>query len=276
MKTLTRTPRGTLTLPQIDIGGRTIIAYDPARAFEVCEAVANGKTLSEVLDNPGMPARSTWYRWVMLYPELAKAYDAARKISAEAMEDTLLLMVGELKDGTREMSRLLIQRYQIAMAQLRWSAERRDPARFGERKEQAIVVPIQINTTLDLGQGSVSSDLIGNVYEVRATVEAQDGHQRPDPDPSGAYMDDASEEAALQDPEDLGDPFGLPPVPKRKTPALFRQKVIKPPPPEGVPARIRPRNGKPFREKSPARIKQQQTIAARKAKEKEQDNGETS
>lgn len=189
---------------QTKVGSRQLTGYDAGAALRVCEAIAGGKKLTEALQEPGTPSRPTWYRWLMLYPELNKAYEAARQISAEAFEDDLLAMVDVLKNDQLDMSKLLVQRYQIAMVQLRWSAEHRNPAKFGNKQEIQVQIPIQINTTLDLGQGKTSTDVIGNIYDITAVVQ----QENPDEnivDATGEVLDGDEEGDNLS-----GDPFGVP------------------------------------------------------------------
>lgn len=161
-------PKAERGMPSITIGGRHITAYQPDIALEVCEKVAEGATLRETLDLPGAPARSTWYRWCMLYPDLKIAYDIARAISAEGMEEDMLEAAKTLLTGGRAgLTALQLDAIKAGMAQLRWSAARRDPAKFAERPQVQTVIPVQINTTLNLGQAGAPA-VRGSIYKMLA------------------------------------------------------------------------------------------------------------
>lgn len=144
------------------------------------EGIASGKTLTALLKEDGMPPRTTFYRWLTIYPELNKTYEAARELSAQSFEEEALDMARTLK-GPNEFSGTKVKMYEVAMAQLRWSAARRDPKRYGQRQEASLIVPIQINTTMDIGgngsagltldnpsgSGSASPD---SVYHIEAIL----------------------------------------------------------------------------------------------------------
>lgn len=189
---------------------RDLVTYDAEKAQYVCEEIAKGRTLSEIMktDAEIVPSRPTWYRWLVLYPELKKLYDAARELSASAFEDEMLDMARTLK-GPNEFTQVKTTQYQIALQQLRWSAARRDPSRYGEKQSINLMVPIQINTTLDMGPGAggTSTADYDNVYAL------QPGAARRDPD------DEDPQEERFEDPSP--DDFLAPA--KVSKPRVFRQ-----------------------------------------------------
>lgn len=147
--------------------GRWVTKYDATIALRVVERIAAGELLKDILqEDSGLPHRSTFHRWVVTYPELNRAYMAARELSASAFEEEAIGMARAIREepgtGTK------VRAYEVAMNQFRWSATRRDPAKFAEHATTSIRVPIQINTVLDLGQGDTVSDQ--GVYELTATV----------------------------------------------------------------------------------------------------------
>lgn len=156
---------------QEQFGKRSIAKYAPELALEICEKVAKGKILTEVCKGDGMPNRTTFWRWVMLYKDVAVAYQAARELSAQSLEDEALKMARELKEQTG-FTTVRVRAYDIAMQQLRWSATRRDPSKYGQKAKETITVPIQINTTLDLG-GNMSDGQ--GIYTIKAEIVAPTG-----------------------------------------------------------------------------------------------------
>jgi hypothetical protein len=164
-------------MPKMQIGSRSITAYDPGLALRVCEEIAEGKFLSDVLKMDGLPCRATWYRWCMLYPDLKTMYETARAISAEGFEEDLLARAKEmLHGGIVGLTALRLDEIKTAMTQLRWSAARRDPSKFAERPAVQLAIPIQINTSLDL-EGKLGGGGTPNVYSISVTrdvAEAED------------------------------------------------------------------------------------------------------
>jgi hypothetical protein len=168
-------------------GGRYVTAYDPAVALRVCERLAEGETLKAICTAPKegeegwevgedgepkpwpFPARQTFHRWVVNHAELARAYAAARELSAHSMEEEAVDMARALVKEPGNAQK--VRAYDVAMNQLRWSASKRNPRVFSERGAVSFVVPIQINTTLDLGEGGAATAKdYPDIYTVEATV----------------------------------------------------------------------------------------------------------
>lgn len=157
-------------LAKVEVGGRQMTAYDPAIALQIVEKVAEGGTLSKICaKGTGMPTRITFLRWAVNNPDLAKALAVAFELSARSLEEEALDAARHISenpiDGTNVRAR------EVKLQQLRWSAERRDPKTYGNRGAISIRVPVQINTTMDLGSdgGSVTAEH-PNIYTLTSKV----------------------------------------------------------------------------------------------------------
>lgn len=140
--------------------------YNPETALAICERIAEGETLSAICKpGSGLPSRQTFHRWVVQFPELSRAYSAARELSAHSLEEEALDTARVLKTQKGRLGAAGIRALDVAMNQLRWSAARRNPRVYSERAATTVTVPIQINTSLGLGGGTVD-----NVYQLRAEV----------------------------------------------------------------------------------------------------------
>lgn len=146
-----------LHLPRTQVGNRWFTRYDPEIALDIIIHITEGETLASICaKGSGRPATSTFYRWAREHKELRDAYQAAKEISAFAFEDEALetARTSYQNPGTNEKLRAA----NMLIDQLRWSAARRNPASFNDRGNQALIVPINIQTTLDVGdENSVSS-----------------------------------------------------------------------------------------------------------------------
>lgn len=164
-------------------GGRFVTAYSPEVALEICEQIAEGRTLKEICSQKDKyPARQTFHRWVVAQPELARAYAAARELSAHALEEEALLLADEL--AGQLVPKEQIRAYEVAMNQYRWSAGKRNAAVFSDKAPAKIQVPIQINTTIDLGAGDARQGTQDhpNIYALEAEVVYEsEGPERWDP-----------------------------------------------------------------------------------------------
>lgn len=154
--------------------------YNPEVALAIVERIAEGETLNDICKSgTGLPARSTFRRWVIAYPELSRAYSAAREVSAHSLEEEALDLARELKNpaGRKKLTPTEIRALDVALDQLRWSATRRNPKVYSERGSINITVPIQINTSLDLAGPQVS-----DVYQLKANVELPQNQEQVEHD----------------------------------------------------------------------------------------------
>lgn len=205
-----------------------VIGYESGVALKVLERMAEGETLASVCREDGMPSRVTVWRWVQLHPEFARAFDAARTLSAMAFEEKALGLAIKLKDKAADLTGTMVRAYEVAMGQFRWSAARRDPGKYAQQNTVNLSVPIQINTTLDLGTapGSRNTKEYPDIYRIEAKVapEVLDG------DYSEADMtapQDAPEDVSTPIRRDL--PKARPPRPRKihlKGPSKPRGKAL--------------------------------------------------
>lgn len=87
-----------------------------------------------------------------------------------SLEERALALANELEHG--EQNHVKTRALDVAMQQYRWSAARRDPAKFGDKVATHVRVPIQINTTLNLGEDIAGDSTPDhpNVYTLEAEV----------------------------------------------------------------------------------------------------------
>ena len=156
---------------QEQFGSRSITKYSPELALKICEKVAEGNTLLDICKGAGMPHRTSFQRWVMLYKDVAVSYQAARELSAQSLEDEALGLARELS-GPNNFTTVKVRAIDIALQQIRWSATRRDPSKYGQKAKETITVPIQINTTLNLGGDNRDSQ---GIYTITAEVVTPTG-----------------------------------------------------------------------------------------------------
>ena len=147
-------------------------AYSRDMALQVIEDIANGGIVDEICQRKDRPVKVTFYRWLREVPELSALYDAAVEQSAMALEDQLLVQADRLMKQ-KGMTAVQIRAIAVAMDQLRWSASKRNPKRYGNQPPQAAAIAVQINTTLDLGGGTVD-----DVYDLKPISDQPRREQR--------------------------------------------------------------------------------------------------
>lgn len=142
---------------QEKFGQRFIQKFSPDTALEICSRIAEGETLEAICKEPGMPSRVTFWRWRMLYPDLDRVYTLARQCSAEKIEEEALEMARKLRD-MKGWKATDVMAWRAAMQQFRWSAERRNPAVYGDRGTSGPSVQVVIQTPLEIGQAEAIDD----------------------------------------------------------------------------------------------------------------------
>lgn len=146
------------------------VKYDIHIANKVLTAVAEGQTLRKIATKPGMPTTGTIWKWVRAYPEFAKAMNEADEWSARMFEEEGL-DVSRAGMGTKDRApdKDVTAATRALNEQLRWSAERRDPGKYGSTAKVNIKVPVQIITSLNLGQpGLPPKEETASIYDLSA------------------------------------------------------------------------------------------------------------
>lgn len=150
-------------------------AFDPVKMLKVCERIAAGDLLIDVVKEAGMPSYLTVKRWVSSVPAAGRAFQAAIELSAEAFEEKALKMGRELTKDPGSSTK--VRAYEVFMNQLRWSAMRRNASKFGETRASTVTVPITINTTLPMGDNAASGSGTAehpNIYQLEAKVQVEE------------------------------------------------------------------------------------------------------
>lgn len=161
-------------LPKETIQGRQLTRYDPNIALQVVERVAEGELLKDICTvRNKMPCRQTFLRWVAREPTLRKAYMAAKELSALAFEEKALETAEGIARSPGTPQKVGAAR--IYIDQLRWSAARRDPKTYSDRGPMGNVVPVHIETTLNLGTGVSEQE---DVYTIDVTPPAEEPEGR--------------------------------------------------------------------------------------------------
>lgn len=157
-------------LPAIVLNGKELVKYDPLIALEVVERVSNGDLLQNITKKPFPITKGTFLQWVSSVPELQKAYLTAKKLSAMSFEEKAIHAAEQLI--VKGAGKDLIAATNTLISQYRWTATRRDPTTYSDKGNTNIVVPVNINTTLDMGNGDKVEDNSIYTLKVGAPIDA--------------------------------------------------------------------------------------------------------
>lgn len=149
---------------------------DEEIGFQVVERLAVGRSLEEIGAIPGMPSKETFLVWVSQSPALAQAFTVAREVSAYALEEEVLAFLREQRKNPTTLTTNSLRATQMLAEHIRWAAEKRNPKVYAKQAAVSMTVPVQINTTLDMGGStSVGTKEFPNIYELKAVhVEVEE------------------------------------------------------------------------------------------------------
>lgn len=178
-----------MKLPAIEVGGRYFTKYDPNIAVDIVERIADGELLLHITAKDAKPVtitKQTFLRWVATVPELQTAYSAALQISAHAFEEKAIDKAEKV--AITPGSPQNVSAASLLISQYRWSAARRNPTRYSDKGNTQIVVPVNISTTLDMGNQRQTMDVeVPDIYtikfdkveegEFKDVVESKDARQ---------------------------------------------------------------------------------------------------
>jgi hypothetical protein len=154
--------------------GAALTPGQTKRVLETLELVLAGKTWVEIRAGGGM-AYMEFVHIMAKYPDVGKAYREARASSGQIFEDKALALADKLA-GKNDYTAVGVRAAAVAMDQWRWSAARRNPVEFDPASSAKLqtVIPIQINTTLNLGQagGEDAPKPAASVWEVHSSFLA--------------------------------------------------------------------------------------------------------
>lgn len=152
--------------------GRVMAVFEPELMLRIVEEIARGELITDIVTAAWAPTLATIMQWVMNIPEAARAFYAAREISGIMFEEKALKNAVDILGDPGSAQK--VRAAGLLIDQLRWSASRRNPKLFGDTAKQTVVVPVQINTTLALGDnGASGTEEFPNIYQIDATVEAE-------------------------------------------------------------------------------------------------------
>lgn len=140
--------------------------FSTITANKVLIAVAEGKTLRQIARQKGMPTTGDVYKWTRAVPEFAKSLKEAEEWSARMLEEEAL---DTGRDVLKAPDKDVTSAARVLNEQLRWSAERRDVGKYGSSAKITTVVPVQIVTSLNLGQpGAKTAVEERSIYDLEA------------------------------------------------------------------------------------------------------------
>ena len=122
--------------------------YKHSLADQICELIADGKSLREICSCDDMPNRATVFRWLNLHEEFSDQYARAREEQAETLADEIVGIAdeevtfvkkskhgGEDEEGEQEVAfdSAAVARNRLRMDARKWVASKLKPKKFGDK-----------------------------------------------------------------------------------------------------------------------------------------------
>lgn len=102
--------------------------YTPERATEICEWLANGKSLASYCEEEDNPSHASIYRWLEKHEDFREAFARARETQAHHDADKLNRISELLQAGViaPDVARVITDA-------MKWTAARRAPKSYGDK-----------------------------------------------------------------------------------------------------------------------------------------------
>jgi hypothetical protein len=129
-------------------------------AAELCQGVMSATPVERLCEQFSI-APAQFYFWQATKPSFAEAIAHARRVSAAAFADKAALRGEQAFENPGERGELA-RGAAVAVASAQWQAERRDPARWGQRSAVAIDARVTVSGKV----GVTVADVLGEAMKV--------------------------------------------------------------------------------------------------------------
>lgn len=106
---------------------------------EIVQQYANGKTLTDISRQDGMPDRNTIRRWMDCFPAFGRAMAQAREDHIETTADEMQIIADTDVDPQRARNRIDVRR---------WRASKMKPETYGDRVDMHVNHTVSISEAL--------------------------------------------------------------------------------------------------------------------------------
>jgi len=113
-------------------------------ADAICEGIAEGRSLRDICDEPGMPNKATVFRWLAddTFSLFRDQYTRAREAQADVLFDEILQIADDGtrdtytdKDGNERTDQDVIARSRLRVDARKWMAGKLRPKVYGDKLE---------------------------------------------------------------------------------------------------------------------------------------------
>ena len=109
----------------------------------ICERIANGESLRQIVEDDGMPASSTVFKWLSEDGAFSEQYASAREAQADAVFDDILSIADDARNDWMQRNHgdsvawvengEALRRSQLRIDARKWMAGKLKPKKYGEK-----------------------------------------------------------------------------------------------------------------------------------------------
>ncbi|EML9403843.1 TPA: ubiquitin carboxyl-hydrolase [Klebsiella pneumoniae] len=107
--------------------------YLPEVASDICSLLADGESLRKVCERPGMPSKTSVFRWLAEHQEFRDQYAKATETRADAIFEEIF----EIADDATEES-AAVAKARLRIDTRKWALARMNPKKYGDKVSQEI------------------------------------------------------------------------------------------------------------------------------------------
>lgn len=107
--------------------------YLPEVADDICALLASGESLVKVCKRPGMPDKSTVFRWMAAHEDFRDKYAKA----TEARADSIFEEIFDIADTVAEEA-AAVGKARLRIDTRKWALARMNPKKYGDKGSQEI------------------------------------------------------------------------------------------------------------------------------------------
>ncbi|MBI9081885.1 MAG: hypothetical protein JEY79_19365 [Pseudodesulfovibrio sp.] len=111
------------------------VTYSNEVMSRICDLIATGHGLPEIVAMPDMPSRSTIYEWISRNAQASDMYARAREEQADYMADQIVRIADEEYDP---------QKARVRIDARKWVAAKLKPRRYGDKVQADVTGDLRI------------------------------------------------------------------------------------------------------------------------------------
>lgn len=108
--------------------------YLPEVADDICALLASGESLLKVCKRPGMPDKSTVFRWMAIHEDFRDKYAKATDARADALFEEMFDIADDVIPDSAEVAKA-----RLRVDTRKWALARMNPRKYGDKVTNEIV-----------------------------------------------------------------------------------------------------------------------------------------